>query len=132
MDTGSFILHIKTEDFQKDIADNVKKNMIHQITKLIDITKKMNKKSHRLNVIMNKISSKIVLVNLNLSFIKDMLMTPCYFDQKIILKNFEVTLIANILILSLHLKQKKTIPYRFLILKLVGLIIVFLQIFIAR
>ena len=78
--------------------------MIHQITKLIDITKKMNKKSHRLNVIMNKISSKIVLVNLNLSFIKDMLMTPCYFDQKIILKNFEVTLIANILILSLHLK----------------------------
>ena len=39
-----------------------------------------------------------------LSFIKDMLMTPCYFDQKIILKNFEVTLIANILILSLHLK----------------------------
>ena len=77
--------------------------MIHQITKLIDITKKMNKKSHRLNVIMNKISSKIVLVNLNLSFIKDMLMTPCYFDQKIILKNSDVILIANILILSFHL-----------------------------
>ena len=107
MDTGSFILHIKTEDFQKDIADNVKKNMIHQITKLIDITKKMNKKSHRLNVIMNKISSKIALVNLNLSFIKDMLMTPCYFDQKIILKNSDVILIANILILSFHLSQKK-------------------------
>ena len=77
--------------------------MIHQITKLIDITKKMNKKSHRLNVIMNKISSKIVLVNLNLSFIKDMLMTPCYFDQKIILKNSDVILIADILILSFHL-----------------------------
>ena len=45
---------------------------------------------------------------------------------------FEVTLIANILILSLHLKQKKAIPCRFLILKLVGLIMVFLQIFIAR
>ena len=44
---------------------------------------------------MNKIGSKIVLVNLNLSFIKDMLTTPsCYFDQKIILKNFDVTLIA--------------------------------------
>ena len=56
-------------------------------------------------VIMNKFGSKIVLVNLNLSFIKDMLMTPsCYFDQKIILKNFDVTLIANILILSLHLR----------------------------
>ena len=52
-----------------------------------------------------KFGSKIALMNLNLSFIKDMLMTPsCYFDQKIILKNFEVTLIANILILSLHLK----------------------------
>ena len=37
-------------------------------------------------------------MNLNLSFIKDMLMTRfCYFDQKIILKNFNVTLIANIL-----------------------------------
>ena len=47
-------------------------------------------------------------------------------------KFFEVTLIANTLTLSLHLKQKKTIPYSFLILKLVGLIMVFLQIFIAR
>ena len=44
---------------------------------------------------MTKIGSKIVLVNLNLSFIKDILITPsCYFDQKIILKNFDVTLIA--------------------------------------
>ena len=78
----------------------LKKNMIHQIMKLIDhYKKKMNKKSHRLNVIMNKISSKIVLVNLSLSFTKDMLMTSCYFDQKIILKNFDVILIANILIL---------------------------------
>ena len=25
MDTESFIIHIKTEDFYKDIADNVKK-----------------------------------------------------------------------------------------------------------
>ena len=72
-------------------------------------------------------------MNLNLSFIKDTLMTPsCYFDQKIIMKNFEITLIANILISSLHLKQKKAILYRFSILKLVGFIIVFLQIFIAR
>ena len=47
-------------------------------------------------VIMNKFGSKIVLVNLNLSFIKDMLMTPCHFDQKIILKNFDVTSIASI------------------------------------
>ena len=44
----------------------------------------------------------------------------------------EVTLIANMLILSLHLKQKKTIPYPFSILKLVGLIMVFLEIFIGR
>ena len=57
------------------------------------------------SVIMNKFGSKIVLVNLNLSFIKDMLMAPsCYFNQKIVLKNFGVTLIANILILSLQLK----------------------------
>ena len=26
MDTDSFIMHIKTEDFYKDIADNVEKN----------------------------------------------------------------------------------------------------------
>ena len=49
-------------------------------------------------VIINKCGPKIVFVNLNLSFLKDMLMTHfCYFDQKIILKNFNVTLIANIL-----------------------------------
>ena len=64
---------------------------------------------------------------------RSMLMTPSYyFDQKIILKNFEVTLVASILILSLHLRWKKTILYRFSILKLEALIIVFLQIFIAR
>ena len=51
-----------------------------------------------------KFGLKIALVNLNLSFIKDMLMTPCYFDQKIMYKNSEVTLITNILILSLHLR----------------------------
>ena len=44
-----------------------------------------------------------------------------YFDQKIILKNFEVTLIANILILSLHVREKKTLLYHFAILKLEGL-----------
>ena len=54
--------------------------------------------------------------NLNLSFIKDMLMIrSCYFDQKFILKNCDDTLIANILILILHLREKKTILYRFLI-----------------
>ena len=36
LDTDSFIIHIKTEDFYKDIADDVKKDMIHQIMKLID------------------------------------------------------------------------------------------------
>ena len=57
------------------------------------------------SVIMNKIGSNIVIVNLNLSFVRDMLMTPSYyFDQKIIVKNFDVTLIANILILSLYLR----------------------------
>ena len=29
MDTDSFIIHIKTEDFYKDISDDVKKDMIH-------------------------------------------------------------------------------------------------------
>ena len=49
------------------------------------------------SIIMNNFGSKIVLINLNQSIIKDMLMTPsCYFDQKIILKNFDVTLIVNI------------------------------------
>ena len=36
MDTDSFIIHTKTEDFYVDIADDVKKDMIHQIIKLID------------------------------------------------------------------------------------------------
>ena len=36
MDTDSFIMHIKTEDFYKDIANDVEKNLIHQIMKVID------------------------------------------------------------------------------------------------
>ena len=36
MDTDSFIIHTKPEDFYADIADDVKKDMIHQIIKLID------------------------------------------------------------------------------------------------
>ena len=37
MNTESFIIYIKTEDFYKDIADNFKKkDMIYQIMKLID------------------------------------------------------------------------------------------------
>ena len=36
MDTDSFIMHIKTEDFYKDIADDVEKSMIHQIILLKD------------------------------------------------------------------------------------------------
>ena len=36
MDTDSSIIHTKTEDFYKDIADDIKKDMIHQIMKLID------------------------------------------------------------------------------------------------
>ena len=36
IDTGSFIIHTKTEGFYVDIVDDVKKDMIHQITKLID------------------------------------------------------------------------------------------------
>ena len=36
MDTDSFIIHIKTEDFYKDIVDDVKNSMIHRIMKLID------------------------------------------------------------------------------------------------
>ena len=35
MDTDSFIIHIRTEDCYKDIADDVKKDMMHQIMKLI-------------------------------------------------------------------------------------------------
>ena len=36
MDTDSFIIHTKPEDFYVDIADDVKTDMIHQIIKLID------------------------------------------------------------------------------------------------
>ena len=36
LDTDSFIIHIKTEDFYKDIVDDVKNSMIHRIMKLID------------------------------------------------------------------------------------------------
>ena len=37
IDTDSFIIHIKTDNFYKDIADDVKKKyMIQQIKKLID------------------------------------------------------------------------------------------------
>ena len=37
MDTDSFIRHIKTEDFYKDVAYHVKKkDLIHQIMKSID------------------------------------------------------------------------------------------------
>ena len=36
MDTDSFIIHIKTDDFYKDIADDVEKSMIHQIILLKD------------------------------------------------------------------------------------------------
>ena len=36
MDTDSFIIPTKPEDFYVDIADDVKKDMIHQIIKLID------------------------------------------------------------------------------------------------
>ena len=36
IDTGSFIMPIKTDDFYKDIADDVEKNLIHRIIKSID------------------------------------------------------------------------------------------------
>ena len=36
METDSFIIHIKNEDFYKDIADDIKKNLIDQIMKWID------------------------------------------------------------------------------------------------
>ena len=36
MDTDSFIMHIKTEDFYKDIANDVENDLIHQIMKSID------------------------------------------------------------------------------------------------
>ena len=31
MDTNNFIIHIKTEDFYKDIADDVKNGLTHKI-----------------------------------------------------------------------------------------------------
>ena len=37
MDTDSFIMHIKTEDVYKDIADDVEESLIHQIMKSIDL-----------------------------------------------------------------------------------------------
>ena len=36
MDADSFVMNIKTKDFYKDIADDVKKDLIRQIMKLID------------------------------------------------------------------------------------------------
>ena len=36
MDTDSFIFHVKTEDFYEDIANDVEKDLIHQIIKSID------------------------------------------------------------------------------------------------
>ena len=36
MDTDSSIIHIKTEDFYEDIADDVKKDLIHPIIESID------------------------------------------------------------------------------------------------
>ena len=36
MDTDCFIINIKTEDFYEDIANNVEKDLIHQIMKSID------------------------------------------------------------------------------------------------
>ena len=36
MDTDCFIINIKTEDFYEDIANNVEKDLIHQIMKSKD------------------------------------------------------------------------------------------------
>ena len=36
MDTDSFIMHIKTEDFYKDIANDIEKDLIYQIMKSVD------------------------------------------------------------------------------------------------
>ena len=50
MDTDSFIVHIKTEDFYKDIADDVRKRYdtsSYEVER--PLPKGMNKKSHRLN-----------------------------------------------------------------------------------
>ena len=35
-DGDSFVRHIKTKDFYKDTSDDVKKDLIHQIMKLIN------------------------------------------------------------------------------------------------
>ena len=37
MDTDSFIMNIKTEDFYKDTANDFEKNLLHQIMKSIDL-----------------------------------------------------------------------------------------------
>ena len=37
MDTDSFIMNIKTEDFYKDIANDFEKKLLHQIMKSIDL-----------------------------------------------------------------------------------------------
>ena len=44
MDTDSFIIHIKTEDIYKDIANDVKKDLIDQTVKLIDYYQKVKTK----------------------------------------------------------------------------------------
>ena len=36
MDTDSFVIHTKSKDSNEDIADNVKKDLIHQIMTSID------------------------------------------------------------------------------------------------
>ena len=36
MDSDSVIIHIKTEDFHKDIGNNAGKDSIHRIKKLMD------------------------------------------------------------------------------------------------
>ena len=50
MDTDSFIMHVKTEDFYKAIANDVEKSMIHQIIMLKDHYQKVKtKKCHWFN-----------------------------------------------------------------------------------
>ena len=45
MDTDSFIIHIKTEDFYKDIADDVKKRYTSNYEVDRPLPKGINKKS---------------------------------------------------------------------------------------